>query len=792
MASQRLSQDNKPPRVAIFSQDNFPRYGVGWSGTPRQIMLDLKQAGIEADLLDIEALADPKRFHIEAYHTLILLYGNTYPEKIMPNLQAFRRAGGSLVATGIPFTHPVVKKTDGSFSDLGHRDTPARWGKDGVGIGGFAGPASGAPAPQQIVPDDPLKLQGVIRSPQTPLVAPQWLDAKSLPKGVTLIPAFGEANRPTIALLIQNNGPFKGAVDAWTYKSEAGEWESYETRQIIGRATVAVLSRRGALDSGQTKQAFAAFDAMLRPKVYENITLPVVKKAYSTFQPKMSRPSKHLLVANIKNMSADEKILLTSLQGLVNKAEPRLYFLTDDNDDLFWLEELKRQGEIENYTMLDDPWSLLQRFRSSYHGAVLCDPNIYVSPCVAASLCGADEILLLRTPELAAKHNIKVTTDLRGKFKDGGEALRYLRTQVAPRLDPYLTCSLDPAVFHNGALDHLIASRASIFWITGPMGQTLPGANQTAEWEEVRAFFASLPLGAIVRGFWWNGDGKGLQEEDGVALGSRFGKPTLVSDLITNLSVHSGVPATKLTQKPRPAPPKFDPTKVYLAFTMSDGDNLCTWRGYFRRYFNDPARGTFPLGWGMGPGLIDLAPAWARWYYENATTNDEFFCDVSGAAYIYPPSWGASLTPKARKDAFKWFYSQTQSSMDRMDMKTIRLMNVQTKDIQEVGEFLPKTKFIMADYGHAGPEKYQELTYTLPTNQTIFRAATNGSGPENLANQIRRRAGKNRPAFLNAFIWNWGSALSDLKKTLEILGPDFIAVTPSQLDSLYREANHKK
>ena len=54
-----------------------------------------------------------------------------------------------------------------------------------------------------------------------------------------------------------------------------------------------------------------------------------------------------------------------------------------------------------------------------------------------------------------------------------------------------------------------------------------------------------------------------------------------------------------------------------------------------------------------------------------------------------------------------------------------------------------------------------------------------------------RIAKTSRPAFLNAFIWNWGSTLGDLKKTLEILGPDYVAVTPSQLHALY-EASKKK
>ena len=272
-------------------------------------------------------------------------------------------------------------------------------------------------------------------------------------------------------------------------------------------------------------------------------------------------------------------------------------------------------------------------------------------------------------------------------------------------------------------------------------------------------------------------------------MGSRFGKITLVSDLITNLSVHSGIPATKLVQKPRPPAPPLDRKKVYVSFTMSDGDNLCTWRGYFRRYFEDPLRGTIPVGWGMGPTILDLAPDWARWYYEKATPNDEFICDVSGVAYIYPPSWGTAL--RNRADAFRYFYNATADYMGKMDMKTVRLMNVEAKDIAQVGPLLPGIDFLMPDYGFASVNSYSGLTYNLPTGQSVFRAITNGSGPQNLADQIRSRVKGSRPAFVNAFIWNWGSNLSDLKKTLDLLGPEFVAVTPSQLQSLYRSSQGK-
>jgi hypothetical protein len=936
-----------PVRVAVFSQTDFPRYGVSALLVPKQIADDLRATGVQVDLLDVATLANPARFDAKKYAAVILPYGNMFPQEAFANLRRFHQAGGSLVTTGIPFTHPAARlslqdwhptpqwgnsvqlavgagptpntnairlvgnverwigisssrfpvrsgdrvtasaslretapppanvrtsadqkdelfirffdangtyiRQEGvtltptgawqkfqvsgtvpdkatqadlsvqvrrpgrrylvagftasvndksvslpnanlsrrgeEFLDIGHSDSPALWGPDGIGVGGFAGPGSQTNvAPATISPGDPFRLRGVIGETRRPQPAPQWLNPASLPKGVQIIPAIGEPSRPIAALVVHKAGAFKGAVDAWTYRTFAAEREDFEARQVVVRGTVAVLARKGLLNKTQETAAFRRLDTLPRPPVYANLILPKVARRYSTFQPKMPAAARHLYVADIRRRTLDEKILLTSLQGIVNRKQPRIYFLFDD-DDRAWLEELQKQKATDAPITVDDPFSLVDKFRGEFKGAVLCDPKIYVSPCVAVSLAGADDLLVAKTPEIAARVKVPVKVDLRGKFKDNADALRYIHTKVMPRLDPYLTCSLDPAVYGSGALDSLIAARASTFWITGPKAQSLPGANQPGEMAEIRAMFAKMPLGAVVRGFWWHGDDIGLSEGDGVALGSRFGKVTLVSDLITNLSVHSGVPAQNLKQKPRPPAPPLDPSKVYISFTMSDGDNLCTWRGYFKRYFEDPARGTFPVGWGMGPAILDLAPAWARWFYENATPNDEFICDVSGVAYIYPPSWATAL--KDRDGAFRWFYGETQDYMNRMDMKTIRLMDVNAESIAKVGTFLPGVEFLMPDYGHAGPTKYEELTYTLPTGQPSFRAATSGSGPQHLADQIRERAKTTRPAFLNVFIWNWGSNLSDLKKVLEILGPEYVAVTPSQLNALYKEATGK-
>ena len=929
-----------PVRVAVFAEKTFPTYGFDASVTPQQIARDLRATGLGVELLEADALSQQDRFDAKRYAALILPYGNAYPYEAFANLRRFHQAGGSLITTGVPFTHPMARiaaqnwsatpvwgasvrlvrgagpgpntnaiqligdrdrwigvasahfavrsgdavrvsaslsdvtppgpeaeasanrdelfvrffAKDGTFLrqesvtltpppsawrefqvsaatppnaaaadvsvqvrrgdrhylagnfrasvndkevalpnadfyrrddniwiDLGHTDDAARWSANGIGVGGFAGPKSGASV--TISPADPWRLKGVIKPAANPRPAPQWIDPAAVPKGVLIEPALGDATRPIAALIVHTGDAFAGAVDAWTHRGYAPDRDDYETRQIIARATVAALTRRGRLDAAQYSAALRGLDDLPSPPQYTNLILPKIPRRYATLQPKMPALARHLYVADVRKLSPDEKLLLISLQGIVNRKQPRLYLLFDD-DDALWLREMQKQKATDAPIAVADPFALLTKFRADYQGAVVCDPKIYDSPCVAVALAGTDDLVIAKTSELAARLHLPVKTDLRGKFRDNADALRYVRTQILPRLDPYLSCSLDPLRYDAGGLDHIIAARGSAFWITGPKSQNLPGANQEAEKAEVRQWLSRLPLGAVVRGFWWDGDGMGMDEEAGVAMGSRFGKVTLVSDLITNLSVHSGVKAEKLTQRPLPPAPPLDRSKVYLSFTMSDGDNLCTWRGYFRRYFDDPVRGTLPVGWGMGPGIIDLAPVWAKWYYDAATPNDEFICDVSGAAYIYPPDWGLAL--KDRPQALRQFYGLTETYMRRMEMKTIRLMNVDAPAIAQVGTLLPQVDFLMPDYGHAGGETYTDLTYALPTGQPVFRAITSGSGPENLAAQIRKRAGTVRPAFVNAFIWNWGSTLSDLKKTMELLGPDYIAVLPSHLNALYR------
>ncbi|MCL5946379.1 MAG: hypothetical protein M1472_05950 [Planctomycetes bacterium] len=528
-----------------------------------------------------------------------------------------------------------------------------------------------------------------------------------------------------------------------------------------------------------------------------NLVLPKVARPYPTFQPKMPPPARHLYVANISKLSANQQRLLVTLQGIVNRTQPRIYLVWGP-DDIFWLKQMEKQGATGKPIEIKKPLSLVKIFRHSIHGAVIPNPKVFDSPDVAVDVATLDN-LVVATPQLARQLHLPIKVDLRGKFKNDVAALRYLRTKLAPHMNPYLFLCLDPKILGDGAADQIIAARGITFWVTGRNAQSEPGADMAGEKRQLEKLFAATPLGGVVRGFWWHGVGIGLGEGGGVKLGSQFGKVTVVSDDVHNFSVFSGVRMKSLKQQFAP-PPKLNRSKFYISITISDGDNLDTWQDFFRRWFNSPYHGKFALGWGMGPTLIDVAPTLAQWYYQHAGPKDEFLADVSGLGYIRPTEWATRLrNPNA---AFRYFYRWTWRYMQRMDMKTLRPMQawgrkkLDVPTIAKIAAALPQVRFMMPDYGYAGEKGYHRITYQLPSGQVVFRSGTNWTRNEAreipyLAQQIRNHLGKKHPRFMNVFICNWFMGPHRLYRLLKTLGPDYVDVTPSQLDVLYREAHSR-
>ena len=769
--------------IAVFNQRDFPSYNVSGLLQPDHIVNRLNKLGIKAVSLNATqilngALRDKK------FIALVLPYGNTFPKEDINAIRDFHSHGGSLILTGVPFTHPVSYQSGHGWVDQGNETDIALFGANGVGVGGFG---SGSAAKLTIPKRDPLGLREIYakRNPGTNV---QTLDVSSLPAEDTVTPFLEEGGQPVAAAIYHNDKQFHGAIDIWTDHPDTGDYDAWDTEQFILRSCVYLLNQKGLLSLNKVKSDYAKISKIPTPQIYKNVVLPSVARPYPTFQPKMNPPARHLYVADVSKLSPSQKILLLTLQGLVNRSKPRIYFIFDKYDT-FWLKQMQKRGQTGSDILVKKPMSLVNTFRFAFKGAVIPDPKIYDSPDVAVDAAAAYN-LLVATPKLASSLHIPVKMDLRGKFHNDANAFRYIRKKLMPHLNTYLSLCLDPAILDTGAIDQIVAAKGITWWVTGSAAESFPGADMAAELQQAKKMLAAMPLDSVVHGFYWRGNGIGLDEGPGVSLASQFGKITTVSDYVTNFSVLSGVQLKSIKQKYHPVPPKYDPSKVYLAITFSDGDNLCTWRGYFLNYFRNPLHGTIPIGWGMGPSLIDCAPTEVQWYYDHATPDDEFISDVSGVGYIYPPDWATAL--KHKNQAFRSFYNWTDLYMHRMDMKTLRLMGVDAPSIAKVASVMPDVSFLMPDYGYQGETSYKQLTYTLPSGQEIFRAGTGGGSGQQLANDVRARVGDIRPAFLNVFVMNWSTSLSDLRDMLKILGPNYVAVTPSQLAELYRESRTPK
>ncbi len=774
---------SSPPRVAVFSEPGFPSVNISALVSPAAVAADLQKAGLAVDVLDAAALQDPAKLNSKNYAAVVLPYGNAYPQAAFANLRAFHQAGGDFVLSGIPFTHAVTRNAKGEWHDEGNDSDRALFIPSGIGVGGFRNGPQGSTS---VADGDPLGL--------APLALDwgngsdtQTLDTATLPSTDRVVPILvaDGGSQPVSEMVVHGDSDYRGAVDVWTPNGLRNDDAliAFATEQLIVRGTVAALAQQGLLSPVGRTRALAALDALPRPHIDANLILPATLPLYPTLQPKLTPLSRHLYVADVRHLPQEQTLLLASVQGIVNRRQPRIYLITGDEDQ-FWLDQMQAQYQTDKPIFVSDPLSLIQTFRAEIKGAVVADPNVYVSPCIAVDIAGMDD-LAIATPALASRLGLPIVSDLRGKFTGDADALRYARTQLLPHLNPFLSLCLDPPLL-GSQVDDIVAARGTCFWITGPKAQGKPGANEAAERAEITRTFAQMPLNSVVRGFWWHGDGQGLDETPGVALGSHYGKITTVSDYVANFSVSSSIWLRGLKQHPQPPAPSLDRRKVYIAITLSDGDNFAPWRGVFRQFMAEPLYGTIPVAFGMGPSLVDAAPNQAQWYYAHAAPTTEFLCDVSGAGYIYPTDWAKALADRPAQ--LQAFYKLTSRYMDRMDMHTVRLMNVGTTDISTAGADLPSVPFLMPDYGLAGESGYGQYTYTLPSGQPVFRGASDGPGGATLAAEIRAHAGTARPAFLNSFVYIWGAHMTDLKQMLTLLGPDYIPVTPTQLNTLYREA----
>ncbi|MGP4096511.1 GxGYxYP domain-containing protein [Nonomuraea sp. KM90] len=159
------------------------------------------------------------------------------------------------------------------------------------------------------------------------------------------------------------------------------------------------------------------------------LTLPTSPAAASATRaavpllPGFGRPTR-LDFADISTLHGNDQLLLTTLQGVVNRRRPRLYFnYSAEDHDVRWLSSTGAA-----VTRHDRPLDLIARHRGEVRGAILHDPAVPDSVNVATTLAGLENAVAA-TAEQAAEHGLRVITDLRGRF-DPDDVLATYRWQL--------------------------------------------------------------------------------------------------------------------------------------------------------------------------------------------------------------------------------------------------------------------------------------------------------------------------------------------------------------------------
>ncbi|MGW2279814.1 GxGYxYP domain-containing protein [Streptomyces sp. NPDC001770] len=197
-----------------------------------------------------------------------------------------------------------------------------------------------------------------------------------------------------------------------------------------------MVSRRTLLQAGGAALAAGGPGILFSPRAgaTEN-------RAAARLLPSFGRPTR-LDVADVGALDGNDQLLLTTLQGVVNRRGPRLYFNFDSSGvDSDWL-----SGTGARVTRHDRALDLVSRYRGEIRGAILHDPGVPDSVNVATTLAGLENAVAA-TAEQARTYGLKTVADLRGRF-DADDVLATYRWQLEhlfPRCTHTLLAGLPPA-----------------------------------------------------------------------------------------------------------------------------------------------------------------------------------------------------------------------------------------------------------------------------------------------------------------------------------------------------------
>nr|WP_079101949.1 GxGYxYP domain-containing protein [Carbonactinospora thermoautotrophica] len=479
-------------------------------------------------------------------------------------------------------------------------------------------------------------------------------------------------------------------------------------------------------------------------------------------------PPERLDVLDLVAAGPDEQILAASLQGSVNRRRPRIYLLQPSSEGPeTWLRTLGVP-----YEQAPDLYALVARYRAELRGLVVPDPAVPATRNLATTFAGLHDALVAAPAHLerltSPPYSLPVLADLRGRFADNAAAYAWAVAELWPRATHRMLVGLDHAGFHGYLREYAVANRAFVWW-----GNPAVAAERTL----LGRLLADLPPNSPYLG-WWPADVAG--ESDGTELVSRHSGYVVAADWSLNLSVFGGVRApVRPEQPPLPVPPLRD--RVYVTFTVTDGDNLQYNQHRMRVLWDDPARGQVPLNWTISPLLLDAGPAMLAYYQRTATAADLLVAGPSGAGYAYPTPWP--------DETFRAFTRQTGRYMRLTGLRIVNVLNrVGRRDVDPTPA---EMRALAADVQPLGIMLHWTNRYgtsvvagvPVVTGRLVFTAE------EARAVLAQAAASPRRPLFVSIGVLAWTMTPADVAAVAAELDERYAVVRGDQFFALLRRAH---
>ncbi len=479
----------------------------------------------------------------------------------------------------------------------------------------------------------------------------------------------------------------------------------------------------------------------------------------------------------------DIQVMLLSIQGLVNRKQPELYFLYPDNwdyrftGDFFDYLKDKKYFTFRQINSLPD---VLKTYTNRFKGYIIWDKNNPSTMDLAFTLAGIRDGIVVSEDliPLAEKAGLSLLVDLRSKYNN-----------------------IEDYQLFNQAFEELgqECNRNMVVWLGGESGKIRkPGI---ADWGVMnKAFFTDLstkttdsaeyaisykimsslnPL-SIVYG--WHVYTKD-KERDFVKLASQCGLRVEGLHTLPNMSFMHHIPLEPgfhfhNNHTIRPDKQYKPEKKVYISCVQTDCLGLGAW--------NKPGRGQIPYAWEVTMNWSWLAPAMLEYFYSQATPNDYFIGSLSGPGYIYPKAVPDSILPAMIDSAWtlmKYLDLNAFEIMDYSEGSTIEgNTDLPEKIVDEYYDHMPGSIGFINGYA---PAFTFTVKHKVPLISFDYYLSPDRSEKEVVADLLElARMNSRRPYFLLMHVRQW----NDLEKVIHILdnlGKEFEVVP---LDKFLRMA----